>query len=136
MQGLEGAGNTFTYVNSEFSFDRLVKGAPYSAQAITETTQILSDGKRIVNSSTAAVYRDGEGRTRREQTLKAIGHFSTSGESFKTISINDPVASVAYVLEPHSHMERKIHGLRVDADPGPGFKLIADGVGNFTFNRA
>jgi hypothetical protein len=79
MQGPEGAGNTFTFVNSEFSFDRLVKGAPYSAQAITETTQILSDGNRIVNSSTAAVYRDGEGRTRREQTLKAIGAFSASG---------------------------------------------------------
>ncbi len=135
MQGPEGAGNTFTFVNSEFSFDRLVKGAPYSAQAITETTQILSDGNRIVNSSTAAVYRDGEGRTRREQTLKAIGAFSASGESFKTISINDPVAGVAFVLEPHSHTARKIQGLRVEAGAGAGFKVSSGGEGNVIFNR-
>src|SRR5205807_682280 len=80
-------GNTFTFVNSEFSFDKLVKGAPYSAQAVTEMTQILSDGNRIVNTSSAAVYRDGQGRTRREQTLKAIGNFSAHGEPFQTISI-------------------------------------------------
>jgi len=135
MQGPEGAGNTFTFVHSEFSFDRLVKGAPYSAQAITETTQILSDGNRIVNSSTAAVYRDGEGRTRREQTLKAIGAFSASGESFKTISINDPVAGVAFVLEPHSHTARKIQGLRVEAGAGAGFKVSSGGEGNVIFNR-
>src|SRR6266851_2765541 len=66
FQGPEGpgtGGNTFTFVNSEFSFDKLVKGAPYSAQAVTEMTQILSDGNRIVNTSSAAVYRDGQGRT-------------------------------------------------------------------------
>src|SRR6267378_753208 len=127
-------GNTFTFVNSEFSFDKLVKGAPYSAQAVTEMTQILSDGNRIVNSSTAAVFRDGEGRTRREQTLKAIGGFSAAGESFKTISINDPVAGVAYVLEPHSHTARKIQGLVVGAGHSQGFKVAGAGEGNVIFN--
>jgi len=122
-----GGGNTFTFVNSEFSFDKLVKGAPYSAQAVTEMTQILSDGNRIVNSNTAAVYRDGQGRTRREQTLKSIGSFSVSGESFQTISINDPVAGVAYVLEPHSHIARKIQGLRIEAGTGTGFKISSPG---------
>src|SRR5258706_3157342 len=135
MQGPEGAGNTFTFVNSEFSFDRLVKGAPYSAQAITEMTQILSDGNRIVNTSTAAVYRDGEGRTRREQTLKAIGPFASAGEQFKTISINDPVAGVAYVLEPHTHAPRKIQGLVVGAGHSAGFKAAGAGEGNVIFNR-
>src|SRR6266850_5023661 len=75
-----GGNATFTFVNSEFSFDKLVKGAPYSAQAVTEMTQILSDGNRIVNTNTAAVYRDGQGRTRREQTLKSLVSFSVSGE--------------------------------------------------------
>ena len=131
-------GNTFTYVNSEFSFDRLVKGAPYSAQAVTEMTQILSDGNRIVNTSTAAVYRDGEGRTRREQTLKAIGPFAPSGEPLKSISINDPVAGVAYVLEPHSHMARKIQGFRIESGGGAGgFKVNSSGGegGNVMFAR-
>jgi hypothetical protein len=126
-QGGSVANNTFTFVNSEFSFDKLVKGSPYSAQAVTEMTQILSDGNRIVNTSSAAVYRDGEGRTRREQTLRAIGNFSASAEPFQTIWINDPVAGVAYVLEPHSHMARKIQGFRVEASSGAGFKVRSPG---------
>jgi hypothetical protein len=135
-QGEPAGGNTFTFVNSEFSFDKLVKGAPYSAQAVTEMTQILSDGNRIVNTSTAAVYRDGEGRTRREQTLKAIGNFSVSGEPFQTISINDPVAGVAYVLEPHSHAARKIQGFRVESGSGTGFRISSPGGEGevFSFN--
>src|ERR1700704_2404085 len=128
-----GGANTFTFVNSEFSFDKLVKGAPYSAQAVTEMTQILSDGNRIVNSSSAAVYRDGEGRTRREQTLKAIGNFTFSGEPVMTISINDPVAGVAYVLEPHGHTARKIQGFHME--PGsPGRIKLAPAEEGFTFN--
>ncbi len=118
-----GGANTFIFVTSEFNFDKLVKGAPYSAQAVTEMTQILSDGNRIVNTSSAAVYRDGEGRTRREQTLKAIGNFSLSGEPVMSISINDPVAGVAYVLEPHSHTARKIQGFHMATGSAGGFKV-------------
>jgi hypothetical protein len=129
-------GNTFTFVNSEFSFDKLVKGAPYSAQAVTEMTQILSDGNRIVNTTSSAVYRDAQGRTRREQTLKAIGNFSAHGEPFQTISINDPIAGVAYVLEPHSQTARKIQGFRMEAG-SVALKTRAPGEEgeNFTFNR-
>ena len=73
--------HNFMFVSSEMNFDgKLVKGAPYSAQAITERTQVLSDGNRIVNKSAASVYRDSEGRTRREQTLKVIGPFATAGD--------------------------------------------------------
>jgi len=137
IQGPGGeVGNTFTFVTSEFSFDKLVKGAPYSAQAVTEMTQILSDGNRIVNSSSSAVYRDGQGRTRREQTLKAIGNFSAHGEAFMTISINDPVAGVAYVLEPHSQTARKIQGFRMQAGPVTALRTGPGGeTENFTFNR-
>jgi hypothetical protein len=135
-QVLPAGGNTFVFVNSEFSFDKLVKGAPYSAQAVTEMTQILSDGNRIVNTNTAAVYRDGEGRTRREQTLRTIGNFSAATEPVQSISINDPVAGVAYVLEPHSHMARKIQGLHIQATSGAGYKVSSSGGEgeNFTFN--
>jgi hypothetical protein len=136
--GVTSVGNTFTYVTSEFSFDKLVKGAPYSAQAVTEMTQVLGDGNRIVKTSTAAVYRDGEGRTRREQTLSAIGPFAASGEALKSISINDPVAGVAYVLEPHSHMARKIQGFRIESGAGAaGFRVNSSGGegGNVMFSR-
>ena len=130
-------GNTFTFVTSEMSFDRLVKGAPYSAQALTETTQVLSDGNRIVNSNSASVYRDGEGRTRREQTLKAIGNFSPLDAPFTSIAINDPVAGVSYVLEPNSRVARKVGGFRIESGAG-GYKIASGGAEGqvFTFNRA
>jgi hypothetical protein len=104
------------------NFDgKLVKGAPYSAEAVTENTQTLSDGNRIVNKSTASVYRDSEGRTRREQTLKAIGPFA--GEAPQTIFINDPVAGVNYTLDSRTHLARKMAPMRFEfkfAQPGEG----------------
>lgn len=100
--------NTFTFVNSEFVFDgNPVKGAPYSAQAVTESTQTLADGNRIVNRSTAALYRDSEGRTRREQTLKSIGGMTAGAEPLRTILISDPVAGVSYTLDPANKIARK-----------------------------
>ena len=99
--------NTFTFVNSEFIYDGAsVKGAPYTGQAVTETTQTLADGNRIVNRSTATLYRDSEGRTRREQTLKSISGM-TSGNPAQTILISDPVAGVSYTLDPANKIARK-----------------------------
>src|SRR5690349_281058 len=51
---------------------RVVKGAPYSADVITETTQAFPDGNRIHQINTMRVYRDSEGRTRREQSLNSL----------------------------------------------------------------
>ena len=137
-ESLPVAGPSFAFVNSEFSFDKLVKGAPYSAEAVTEITQTLSDGNRIVNTTTAAVYRDSEGRTRREQTLKAIGPFAAAGEPLKMISINDPASGVAYVLDPLNRVAMKNHAFRIEAPPGggtPGPVVAVGQVQNFTFSR-
>ena len=86
----------------------MVKGAPYSADAVTETVQTLSDGNRIVQSSSAKIYRDNAGRTRREQTFKAIGPWAVSGENPVMISINDPVAGVTYSLNYESKTAHKM----------------------------
>src|SRR5665811_315457 len=43
-----------------------VKGSPYSAEEVNETNQMLADGTRIHRENRATVYRDSEGRTRRE----------------------------------------------------------------------
>jgi hypothetical protein len=108
-------GDNFIFVASEMNFDgKVVKGAPYSAQAVTETKQTLSDGNRIINKATASVYRDSEGRTRREQTLKAIGAFGTTGEPPQTIFINDPVAGVNYALDSHTHVAHKMPPMRFE----------------------
>jgi len=111
----EGGGYSFntqgnvTYFSSEMSFDgRVVKGAPYSAEATTETVQILGDGNRIVRKSTAMLYRDGEGRTRREQQLNNVGPFATAGDAPQMIFINDPVSGTNYVLDSRTRTARKI----------------------------
>lgn len=104
-----GDGNTFVFISGEMSFDgKLVKGAPYSAQAISESIQTLTDGNRIVHKSTASVYRDGEGRTRRDQTLAAIGPYASAGDPPQTTFINDPVAGANYILDSRSRTARKL----------------------------
>jgi hypothetical protein len=45
---------------------KLVKGAPYSADVVTENNQALPDGNAITRKTQGAVYRDGEGRSRQE----------------------------------------------------------------------
>ena len=110
-------GGDFVFFASEMSFDgKLVKGSPYSAEAITESTQTLSDGNRIVNKSTASIYRDSEGRTRREQSLRAFGPFANEGKPSQVIHISDPVAEVSYMLEPRSQVARKMPPMRFKFD--------------------
>ena len=111
IQGPEGAppplDRNFVFVASESFSGKVVKGAPYSAEAVTETIQTLSDGNRIVNRLTSSVFRDSEGRTRREQTLKGLGPFGAGEEPLQTIFINDPVAGVTFSLDSRSRTAHK-----------------------------
>lgn len=112
--------DTFNFISSEMSFDgKLVKGAPYSADAVTESTQTLADGNSIVNKSTTRLYRDSEGRTRREQTLRSIGPFAYAGEPPQTIFINDAVAQMSYVLDVRNHSARKMPSYRFEVTVAP-----------------
>lgn len=110
VQGQSEPGQvaTFSFVSSEMSFDnKLVKGAPFAADVENETVQTLFDGNRIVRKSGGAIYRDTEGRTRRESTINAVGPFA-GADAARTITINDPVAGTIYSLEPQSRIARKI----------------------------
>jgi hypothetical protein len=101
--------NTFVFVSSEMSFDgKTVKGAPYSAQAVSESVQALADGNRIVHRDTSTVYRDGEGRTRREQTLGSLGAYTAAGGPAQMVFINDPVAGTNYILDSNNRTAQKI----------------------------
>ena len=72
---------------------RTTAGVPYSAEAVTESTQILSDGNRINHKATTRVYRDSEGRTRRDQ-------ISDTGAVESTFIV-DPQTGTNYVFEQH-----------------------------------
>jgi hypothetical protein len=80
---------------------RITPGAPYSADAVTESTQVLADGNRINRKSVTRVYRDGEGRMRREELDDAGTAVS--------VSIVDPVAHSSYVLQPASRTAFRDH---------------------------
>lgn len=103
-----GPTGTMHFFASEMSFDtQLVKGVPFSAVAVTETTQTLSDGNRIVRRTSSNIYRDGEGRTRREQALASVGPYTTADTSEQRVFINDPVAGVSYILDPRAQTAQK-----------------------------
>src|SRR5215204_4564906 len=111
FQGPEGAhpppdGN-FVFLASESFGGKVVKGAPYAGEAVTETIQTLADGNRIVNRFTSSVYRDSEGRTRREQSFKGLGVLGVGEEPLQTIFINDPVVNVTYSLDSRTHIAHK-----------------------------
>ena len=80
----------------------VVKGAPFSADVTTETTMVLQDGNRIHQVSKLRFYRDGEGRTRREQSLNNLGSLASNTNLPPVIFISDPVAGVNYALSPAS----------------------------------
>jgi hypothetical protein len=74
-------------------------GAPYTADISTDVVQQLADGNRIEHHTTSSVARDGQGRTRREQQLTAIGAILPQVDG-RIITIMDPVSRVHYSLDP------------------------------------
>jgi hypothetical protein len=75
-----------------------IKGAPYSAEFVNDFVQLLADGNRIVHHSTGRVYRDSEGRVRREEDRP---------NGSPAVSITDPVSGSSYSLLPETHVALK-----------------------------
>ncbi|HEY7189055.1 MAG TPA: hypothetical protein VH436_21000 [Vicinamibacterales bacterium] len=80
------------------ALERTVKNAPYSAEVVIESNQSLADGNHISQRSTGRVYRDSEGRVRREEDRP---------NGTVAISIVDPVAGVSYSLDPDNRIAWK-----------------------------
>ncbi len=108
----------------------VVKGAPFSAEAISESVQMLADGNKISRSNTTRMFRDGEGRFRREGN-SSIGsgggnvaaYYYGTGFNFgfqDTISIFDPVGNVRYSLNPSAKTARRMNS--------PQFKVAEGGA--------
>lgn len=104
-----------------------VKGAPYMAEAVTETVQRLSDGTRITNSNSTKVYRDSEGRTRTDTTVKALGPWVAEGSgSGKAISsIFDPVTKESLTLHHDTKTATKASlGMAMRVPAGPAGETV------------
>jgi hypothetical protein len=79
---------------------KVVTGVPFSAVAISETNQTLADGNHIARKTETNLFRDSQGRFRKEVALPAIGPLATSGQAKSFVFINDPVAGMHFVLHP------------------------------------
>ena len=102
---------TAKFIGAEMRFgDKLVKGAPFSAEIVIENTRRLYDGSTITKQNKGAIYRDQEGRTRREQPLEAIGGFNVVGDNNQPqtlVFINDFVGKTHYFLDLNRKVARK-----------------------------
>lgn len=87
---------------------KVVTGAPYSAVAVRETRQTLADGNTIDRNVQSNVYRDSQGRTRREDTITGFGPLAAAGQTHTFVMIHDPVASTTYVLHPDEKIADKL----------------------------
>jgi hypothetical protein len=115
--GMPGPGGPFGERMELLGFEglhpgKVVKGAPFSATASSESTQTLQDGTSIHRTTSSTLYRDSQGRLRREVTLSGFGPLQASGTPRTMITIGDPVAGVHYMLDPQKKVAHKMspHG--------------------------
>ena len=87
---------------------KVVTGAPFSAVAVSETTQTLTDGNHIMRKTQTNVFRDSQGRIRKEITLSGFGPMASSGQPKSFVVINDPVAGATFMLHPDQKTAEKV----------------------------
>lgn len=106
-----GGLQTLSFVTPDTNFEReVVKGLPFSGEAVTEHVQRLGDGNRMVRKSSARLFRDSSGRTRREHLLTRGGPApAPDGQEPRLIVIGDPVAQVEYLVDTARGTLRKTH---------------------------
>ena len=103
-------GFSYSFVASEVGTSgKVVKGMPYSAEVVNEFVQTLANGNRIVRRNTSNVYRDTQGRTRREQSLPTLPGSPVPAElaNAKIVILTDPVEGVTYLLDDKTKIAQR-----------------------------
>jgi hypothetical protein len=94
------------FIAAELRFgDRLVKGQPFSAETVIEDTRRLFDGSTVTKSRRGGIYRDTEGRTRREQPIDLVG--LTGDQAVTLVFVNDFPAKTQFSLDLANKVARK-----------------------------
>ena len=80
-----------------------VKGQPFSADTVNESVQTLADGNRIVQTMNGKIYRNSEGRVRREMTGGNGGNAGFGNNTFffdygPRVSIAEPAGGHRVLL--------------------------------------
>ncbi|WP_280153595.1 hypothetical protein [Piscinibacter sp. XHJ-5] len=123
---LVAGDDTVAFAARELGDERIVKGAPYCAEAEIESVQPLTDGNRIVRRHTTRLCRDGEGRTRQE--------IDRGGR--KTVYLRDPVAHESWVLDPERKSARRLSaaGPLLEREHGFAMREYADKMRDWARN--
>ncbi len=118
--GRPGMPPNARFLGAELRFgDKLVKGQPFSADTVIEDTKRLFDGTTVTKKRQGAIYRDGEGRTRREQPLEAIAGVQIVGSDNKPqmlVFINDMNTRTQIFLDANNKIARRN---RIEGGQGP-----------------
>ena len=87
-----------------------VKGQPFSAETVSESVQTLADGNRIVQTSNGKIYRNSEGKIRREMTGGNGGGNTFFFHYGPGISIAEPAGAYRVLL---NEKEKTAHAVTV-----------------------
>lgn len=90
------------------SMGQSVKNFPFSAEEVSESVQTLADGNRIIQSSTGKIYRNSEGRVRREQSGGVGGMMGSFYMTSPGVSILSPAEGHKILLDSHEKTARVI----------------------------
>jgi hypothetical protein len=107
-QDSKSQGMRFTETDG-LEFERtVVKGLPFSAVVITELIQTNSNNAADVQRSVSLIYRDWQGRTRRDRMSSDTTHTENLDQELPLLTtINDPVSGYSYVLENRANVARR-----------------------------
>jgi hypothetical protein len=91
-------------------FERtIVADAPFSATLITEVNKRMPDGSVSRKTNTVLIYRDRQGRTRRDWLPESSESHSASGKKVaaQRSVINDPVTGFSYQLGHRANVAQR-----------------------------
>jgi len=122
-----GPGPAGGMMGGEFGEGKTVTGAPLSGVLIVTRDTTLADGNKIHHESQTKIYRDSQGRIRREMSVDLVTP-ATGSVKRNVVMIVDPVAGQRYVINPDNKTVRAMpmHGPRhngqgpTNAIGGPG----------------
>ncbi len=98
---MQGPGFGGGFFHEEVGEGRVVKSAPMTATVTMTRDTTLSDGNTIHTDNQTTIYRDSEGRVRREIGFEL--NTPTTGATKRTmIVITDPVSGNRYMLNPQN----------------------------------
>jgi hypothetical protein len=108
---------------------KVVTGAPFSAVATSETVQTLTDGNTIDRKTETNLYRDSQGRFRRDGTIKGFGPLAASGAAARSfVLIHDPVAGKTFVLNPTDKVAHEMPAFGRGGKPGTRGENLMKGM--------